>query len=415
MNPKFDVAIIGGGASGLTAAIQVKRKNPELSVVILEKKEKVGKKLSAAGNGRCNLSNSSADGFNSVIQFFGEVGIALRKDESGRIYPYSEDGAQVTRVLETNVLGLGVTICLNTSVNRMEVGPEGGFLLFVCENFDKGMKKDFQEKVIFAKKVLLATGGKSYASMGTTGDGFIMARKSGHSVTPLAPGLTGIEVLEKTDSLKGVRVKGTATILHGEDVISKEEGEMQFRNGSVSGICIMNLSNFIKPGRGSDGKLNFDGYKLSIDLTCDYDCTELINLLSQRKKLPGYKAENLLETLVKGKIGREILRRADVLPESPAELLDNKKIKKIAELLKSFCFHISGLSGWNEAQITIGGVDMSEVNPKTMESRLICGLYFSGEVLDYAGPCGGYNLNNAFLTGIKAGESMAIEEGAVKA
>jgi len=396
MKTSYDIAIIGGGASGLAAAITARRNAPEMSVAIFEKKEVTGKKLSATGNGRCNLSNVNCNLTDQVIDFFNSVGISVRKDEEGRLYPYSEDAKDVTEILTACARGEGTEILLNSGISRMEADPEGGFLLFV------------DEKEVRAKKVLIATGGKSYASMGTTGDGYIMARKLGHTVTKLVPGLTAVEVTQDLSDIKGVRSKALVTLYKDGESVFSEKGEVQFRADSISGICVMNMSRFVRAEAGESLEEAMDRYVVSVNLVPDFGTVKIINLLKQRFLIKGITASEAMKTLVRGQLASRILSEAGVDGNAPAVSVafDDGKLVAIANGLRSMRFGVRGVKGWNEAQITLGGVSMDEIHPVTMESKLVKGLFFSGEVTDFDGPCGGYNLHNAWVTGMLAGIGM---------
>ena len=418
----YDAAIIGAGASGLAAAITLKRENPEASVALFEKKETTGKKLGITGNGRCNLSNAACGNTAEVLFFFAECGILVRKDEEGRLYPYSEDAKEVAGLLTTLAEEAGVEILVNQEIKRVEAEPEGGFLLFA-----HGIKAI---KAIKAKKVLIATGGKSYPKTGTTGDGFVIARSFGHRVAAPAPGLTAIctapeKALAEKDStaaemnfLKGVRAKGCARLFvldaggaqgepRKEREIFCESGEIQFREDSVSGICIMNMSDFVKPQGSPAAAESFAAYTIRIDFAPDFSTAQIEEHMSLMAGRPGLTAADLLKTLVKEKLAKVILKRAGVREDMPAEKLSEGEKRKIIDELKNFSLRVTGLKGWKEAQVTCGGVALDEVSAETMESALVAGLYFSGEVLDYAGPCGGFNLHHAWLTGVRAGRAMA--------
>ncbi|MGN0734193.1 MAG: aminoacetone oxidase family FAD-binding enzyme [Anaerovoracaceae bacterium] len=389
MKNSYDIAIIGGGASGLAAAVTAGRR-PDLSVAVFEKKETAGKKLSATGNGRCNLSNIRCDNFEEVMDFFGSTGIAVRRDEEGRLYPYGEEAGEVTALLTSRVLSYGVDFLLNSEIIGMEAEPRGGFLLFV------GAEK----REVHARAVLIAAGGKSYASMGTTGDGYVMARKLGHSVTSLVPALTGVEVCEDISNLKGVRTKAEASLYRNGQMIFSERGEVQFRADSLSGICIMNMSRHIR--RGAE-------YEIALNLTADLGTEELENILTVKLTAEGMEAADCLRTLVKGPMALRALSQAGIEPEEPGTSVVNDAVRfvRLKKAISDMRFTVSGLKGWNEAQVTSGGVPVDEVDGLTMESKLVPGLFFSGEVLDYDGPCGGYNLHHAWLTGIRAGKGMA--------
>lgn len=437
----YDVAIIGAGASGLAAALTLKKINPELSTAIFEKKEKAARKLAASGNGRCNLSNAACAEKETVFSFFEDVGIMLRQDEDGRIYPYSEDAGELAELLTRECIALGTDILLNHDVKKLEADSESGFLLFVEEKVentkriaadskgkskksaDKASKQEEKiiSKVLRAKQVLIATGGKSYPIMGTTGDGYIMARKLGHTVIPTAPALTAVQVESPMCSadgdselkkLKGVRVKGTVRLLLDGNEILKESGEIQFRDDSVSGICIMNLSGHIKP-KIESGKLpSFEGYKLQIDLADAFDLKAIERQMKKLSLKRGFSCGDILKTLVKGKLAASVLERSGLSADMPASEITDEQIAAIAAGIKCFTLNVVGLAGWKEAQVTCGGVDYSEVDENTMQSKLVPRLYFSGEVLEYAGPCGGFNLHHAWLSGIRAGKAMAAAEAA---
>lgn len=397
MEKDFDIAVIGAGPSGLTAAIEAKTSNKNARVVILEKMDEAAKKLSATGNGRGNLSNSRCDMLPSVIEFFSQCGIVTRADEAGRIYPYSEEAKAVSRVLVKRAINLGIEIITKASVSNVEVDSKGYFHIFISE------KKDGY----IAKKVLIATGGKSFANYGSSGDGFIMARKLGHEVTPLIPALTAIEVSQNIKDLKGVRAKVNVSLLEAGNVIAQEEGEIQFRDDAVSGICIMNLSSLLPTGKVSESGKRYEDCLLMVNFVPDFSTTELMSFIKAQSNAKGIKNAEMMETLVKKPIAQRILKDAGIDPLAETSQLTPKEMVAIANALRGFTLFPCGKKGWKEAQVTKGGVSLDEINMETMESKLVAGLYFAGEVIDYDGPCGGYNLHNAWITGMKSGKDMA--------
>ena len=395
MDKKYDIVIVGAGPAGLTAAITAKRVNPDVKIALLEKKEVPGKKLSASGNGRGNLSNKNCDSLDVVLRFFAETGIAIRMDEEGRIYPYSEEAKAVSETLTKRALKSGVELFTDCEVRNVETNPQGGFRIFILP-----------EKVITASKVLIATGGKSFANYGSSGDGFGFARNLGHTVTPLVPGLTAIEAAQMPKDLKGVRVKGEATLFYEGDVIFKEAGEIQFKEDGISGICIMNMSSALPVGEKGNFAQVLEKCRISLNLVPDFSAADLMDFL-KAKQAESTTAFDIVETIVKKPLAHTVLKMAGVAKDAPAESLSMVQLLAIANHLRGFSLKPTGRKGWKEAQVTKGGVSLEELNPETMESRIAPGLYFAGEVTDYDGPCGGYNLNNAWLQGLKAGKDMA--------
>ena len=404
MKNEYDVVIIGGGVSGMTAAITLKRACPEWDVAVFEKKDVFLKKLSMTGNGRCNISNVNCEGLDEVKDFLKSVGISLRCDDEGRLYPYSEDAKDVCKLLIRSAENCGVELYSEAVAEKLEAiplgsDPRGGFNIFI----------EGDEEPVYAENLVLATGGKSYASCGTTGDGYIFARRLGHSVSKLAPALTAIEVAENIKALKGVRTKARAYLLKDGEVICSEPGEVQFREDALSGICIMNLSRYIKPLKGISPEDSFRHYEIRLDLTPDFSSSEIAELLADRMRVMGYDTTYALKGLVKEELASYVARKEGVFFArwNGKEISFEEMAAFLADELSDLHFTVKGLKGWNEAQVTSGGVSLDEVDENTMESKIVPGLFITGETLDYDGPCGGYNLNNAWLTGIRAGKGLA--------
>lgn len=404
MKQEYDALVIGGGASGMAAAITLKRMRPSWDVAVLEKNDIFLRKVQASGNGKCNISNLACDGLPEVREFLRSVGICLRNDGEGRLYPYSEDAKDVARLLIRTATSQGVELLPEAEVERISVissdrDPRGGFRVLI-----KG-----DDEYIACENLVIATGGKSHAEFGTTGDGYTFARRMGHSVTKLVPALTGVEVRENILNLKGVRAKAKVYLLRDGETIFSEKGEVQFRDDSLSGIVIMNMSGKIETLQNESPEDSFKHYDIRLDLAPDFTSQEVRDMILDRLYMPGFDEEYSLKTLVKAELARFLIRKSNVFF---ARWLGEKASKEeiadfLADELKDLKFKVKALKGWDEAQVTKGGVPVSEVDPVTMESRLIKGLYLVGEVLDYDGPCGGYNLNNAWLTGIKAGRGIA--------
>lgn len=378
----IDIGIIGGGAAGMTAAICAKEKNPTLDVLIIEKKEQMGKKLLATGNGKCNLSNTSCGSYQKTLAFFAGLGLLTRTDEAGRIYPYTEEAKAVCQALEKRIRALGIRVMTGTEV--LSVAERDGFALHTS-------KGNLQ-----VRKLLVACGGKAGPQFGTTGDGYRIARSLGHKVDKLVPVLTAIDVVEDTQALAGIRAKAEVSLCYDGKVIASESGEVQFTKTGISGICVFNLSRFLLVPEGKTLRDGFDQYQILIDFFPGKD--GLGEVLSHRRCQEGFDGKNLLDFLVREPI-------AEWIYESSKGDID-----EMARLLRSFPLSPKGVRGWDFAQATKGGVSLQEIDMQTMESKLIKNLYFAGEVVDYDGPCGGYNLQNAFETGMRAGKEMADEQ-----
>ena len=378
----IDICIIGGGAAGLTAAISAKEADSTLRIVIIEKKEEVGKKLLATGNGKCNMTNLACPGQKETLEFFGSLGVLTRHDSQGRVYPYTEEARAVRDALLQRAEDLGVEVFTSAEVLGVKKNQEH-FLI------ELGKEK------LEAEKLLIATGGKSAPQCGSTGDGYRFAKSLGHKVNRLVPVLTAIDVKEDTKDLAGIRAKAKVSLTFNNEEIFSEEGEVQFTATGVSGICIFNMSRFLLIPEGKTIKNGFDDYRIHIDFFPEVDVNILRILLAERR-LTAFKGNRLLDYMVKKPLAERILKVAE-------------SEREVATMLKDFQLSPSGAKGWNFAQVTKGGVALDEVVPETMESRLIDNLFFAGEVLDYDGPCGGFNLQYAWETGIKAGRGMARE------
>lgn len=379
-----EICIIGGGASGLVAAIKAKDEAPDASIIVLEKLGEPGKKVAAAGNGRCNLSNINCSGWNRTSDFFSSIGVITRVESEGRIYPYSEDGRDVVRALVRACEKRGVRILTRRQVTAIsreimtsaglekDAGAKSVFCIKAEFNKPKAYRPGPEDGpiIVKAEKVLIASGGKSKPKLGTSGDGYGFAKALGHSISPLIPVLTGVETVEdiKDMGLSGVRQKVRLSLLNSEGAeIFQEDGEIQFTDYGISGICVFDMSRFLT-------EKDLSGYRINVDFAPDF-------------------SEEYLSTLEK---------------ESLSSMVKAPLAKVISECkdLKTFPLIPKKLMGWDMAQVTRGGVPLSEVNEETGESILVTGLYFSGEMLDRDFRCGGYNLEHAWETGIRAGIAM---------
>lgn len=372
---KYDVCIIGGGAAGLAAAASFNRgsKSGRLRICVVDKNDRLGRKLSATGGGRCNLTNSACREKEMTVDFFRGLGLEIYSDAEGRYYPYTNRASDVVMALAGS-LGRDTDVkcgfCVS-SVSKCGSGaPEGaGFVIR-----GRGTSGGETEQDIFADRVIVAAGGKAAPQFGTTGDGYGMARALGHCVTKTYPILAGIECSREGvdfSALRGIRARGKVSLLRDGCMIASEAGEIQFTEWGLSGICVFDLTPYIRAGENENMRDAVRRFILEVDLAPDFSPEDV----SRRKSTFGILTYRLAEA-----VGTEDI--------------------------KAWRLDITGVRGWREAQATAGGVSLNEIDIETMESRITPGLYFAGEIIDVQGPCGGFNLQNAWETGIKAAESI---------
>jgi predicted Rossmann fold flavoprotein len=392
---KNDIAIIGGGASGLAAAIAAARVGA--AVVILEKLSRVGKKLLATGNGRCNLGNLSQDParyhgsvdtgpvfaqFPGEAALFRSLGLWLRPDEAGRLYPASGQATSVLDALRLSCDGLGVETRCDFAVQDIQAA-DGGFLL-----------KSKNGDTVRARRVILAAGGSAGPQYGTDGAGFRLAERLGHAVTALYPALGPIPVSpQSVRALKGQRVEARVTAWRDgrSDIAPAEEGQVQFGEGALSGICVFNLAGY-RP----------DALTLDLLPWCEGAAGLLAELAACRADMA---LEDFLTGILPMRVGQALLRACTDLPlTAPASALDARARAALTALLKGWRFPTLPSANWEAAQVTAGGV--RGIAP-TLESPLVPGLYFAGEILDVHGDTGGFNLRWAWASGSAAGTAAA--------
>jgi len=408
-NP-YDIIIIGGGAAGIMAAIRagVQKRN----VLLIEKNNKLGQKLLISGKGRCNLTNSGElddflnnfsktgeflrDAFkvffsNDLMRFFEDKGLKLKKERGGRVFPLTDEASSVLKVLKEYLEENNVNIVYNKKV--VSIGKDSQFVVKLLDG-----------TTFFSKKLILATGGKSYPLTGSTGDGFKFARGLGHKIVDLRPGLVPLETAEEWIkdlqglSLKNVRIKFS----HGKKQIESEIGEMLFTHFGVSGPLVLELSSkvvdLIKIGQ----------VKMSIDLKPGLSEEQLDARLIRDFKNQGAKNyNNVLVELLPKKLINCFVGLSGVSANKKANQISTEERTGILKLLKDFSLAIVRPRPIEEAIITIGGVSTREIDPRTMESRIVKGLYFCGEIIDVDASTGGYNLQAAFSTGYLAGEQAS--------
>ena len=403
--------VIGGGAAGMFAAVMAAAGG--LSVSLWEKNEKLGKKLFITGKGRCNLTNdceteelfrnvmtnskflySAFYQFNSrdLMAFFESEGLRLKTERGNRVFPESDKSSDVIRVLEKKLRQLGVSIELNRRAQCLDV--KDGVCIGVRDSSGRGERADC---------VLLATGGFSYASTGSTGDGYRMAETVGHTLVTPRPSLVPMETEEDwCRELMGLSLRNVSVILKkGKKKLYEDFGEMLFTHFGVSGPLILS-------GSAHCGLLkDFEDVTLTIDLkpalTAEQVDGRLLRIFEENKNK---QFRNSLAGLLPNKLIPVIIRLSGIDPYKQVNLVSREERTHLGYLLKHLEIHIRGLRGFNEAIITGGGIKVKEVNPQTMESKSVKNLYFAGEVLDVDALTGGFNLQIAWSTAWLAAKSM---------
>ena len=402
------ILVVGGGAAGMMAAVTAARRGK--NVLLLEKNEKLGKKLFITGKGRCNLTNSAEveELFNAVVSnpkflyssfysftndqvigFFEELGVKTKVERGGRVFPESDHSSDVIRALEQEMKRLGVRISLGTEVK--EILTEDGRA--------KGVRLS-SGRTITADAVIVAAGGLSYPSTGSTGDGYRFARECGHKVTDLSPALVPMEVKEwYAKELMGLSLRNIGIrITDGKKKLYEEFGEMLFTHYGVTGPVILSASSIV--GK----KLKEHPLTLHIDLKPALTEEQLDKrVLREFEANHNRQFKNAVDSLFPAKLKPVAIELSGIPEEKKVNEVTKEERLHFVRLIKDFSMTLTGLRGYHEAIITKGGVSVKEIDPGTMESKLVKGLYFAGEVLDLDAVTGGYNLQIAWSTGYLAG------------
>lgn len=415
------VIVIGGGAAGMMAAAAAADKGHQ--VTLLERNEKLGKKVFITGKGRCNLTNASdieeifehvvtnrkflysaIYGFDNraCMDFFEENGLRLKVERGNRVFPASDHSSDVIRTLEKKLKGLSVEIRLHTRVESLvteSLLTESG-----CDKRRIKGVRDERGKYYEADAVILATGGISYPSTGSTGDGHRMAEETGHKVTELYPALVPLKAREGfCRELMGLSLKNvTATFKEGKKVLYSEFGEMLFTHFGVSGPIILSGASVINQ------RLAKNEIQLFIDLKPALTEEQLQNRLTRDFEENRQKQfKNACGGLFPARLVPVMIALSGIDPDKKACEISKEEKRNFARCIKALPLTITGTGGYEEAIVTKGGVSVKEINPSTMESKLVSGLYFAGELIDVDAFTGGYNLQIAWSTGRLAGESAA--------
>ncbi|MBR6523803.1 MAG: NAD(P)/FAD-dependent oxidoreductase [Clostridia bacterium] len=412
MKNTFDILIIGGGASGIIAAIAAKTENPGLKIAILEKLPRVGKKILVTGNGRCNLSNSGCNvdryhgenpkftmsafsnfSVEKTLDLFASFGIMTREEDGGKIYPLGGQASAVLDLLRLKLQKLDIPEI--TDFEAAEIKPsKNGF----------GVKAKSGGSM-HGRSIIVCTGGSASPQCGTDGSAFKLFEKLGHTKTAIYPALTRLKSSSPWHkSLQGIKFDGKATLMSAGKALRTEEGEILFTDYGLSGPPILQLSGHAVKSLNHNRKTF-----VVLDLMPKKSSDELKKIIkSLIDSNPDMPLEFFFSGIFNKQIGKILVKAANFgkLSRSSGSLT-NEDVSRLVDIIKNWEFEITGYTGWRDAQVTAGGILTSEFFPATMESKILPGLYAAGEVLDIYGDCGGFNLQWAWSSGYVAGKAAA--------
>lgn len=416
---QYDAIVIGGGSAGLMASIAASKNGS--SVLLLDKGNKLGRKLGISGGGRCNVTNnkdldelikhipgngrflhSTFSNFNNkdIISFFENLGIALKEEDNGRMFPVSDKAKTVVDTLVNQVLKQGVKIVLNAPVDHIMYG----------NGAVTGVKLKSGETHL-GKSVIVASGGKSVPQTGSTGDGYPWAEKAGHSITELFPTevpLTSNEPFITSKELQGLSLRDVSLSVwnpKGKKII-EHRGDMIFTHFGVSGPIALRCSQFVVKALKQFGTGNIE---VAVDLMPDMKSDEVYSYTLKQTELEPKKAiKNVLKNLLPEKMIPILLQKAGLSEGLTFDNIPKQDWLTLAKLIKHFPIRVYGTLSIEDAFVTGGGINLKEIDPKTMESKLMQGLFFCGEILDIHGYTGGYNITAAFSTGYTAGINAVL-------
>ncbi len=408
----YDIVVVGAGPAGMMAAIRAGQYGK--NVMLIERNETLGKKLKITGSSRCNITNTAPlDTFmekfgrkgtffrsafaafsnKRLISFFGFKGLKFKEEKQGRVFPISDRSRSVIKVLKEYLSENSVKINYNTRLNGIK--KKNNYF-----SLDLG-----NDNYMATKKVILATGGVSYASTGSTGDGFSIAKKLGHKITPLKPGMVPLKTTEEwVRDLQGISLEDVhLTFKYGKKKLISDVGNLIFTHFGISGPLILDLSCQIVPIIDKNKTID-----LFIDLYPKIKHHELkekfIDEIEKRSKT---EFKNFMRLFTPNRLIFVLVELTGIDPKKKVNQITKGERNAVLNLLKALPLTINGVLPIEKAMVTCGGVSKNEINPQTMESKIINGLYFAGEIIDFCAPSGGYNLQEAFSTGYLAGESAA--------
>lgn len=401
------VVIVGGGASGLVAAITAARHGAKVTIV--EQKERLGKKILSTGNGRCNLTNAYMDlscfygddttivskvleqfGYADTVSFFESLGVLL-KDRQGYVYPLSDQAATILDILCLEIQRLQIKVLLEE-------------IVLETSKTKKGFMIKTSRQTLYSDALILATGGKAASALGSDGSGYNLAKHYGHHLSPVVPAL--VQLRGKGNffkQLSGIRTQATVTLLINGEKKASDTGELQLTNYGISGIPVFQISRF-----ASKGLYASEHVSAEVDFLPSISEEHFEHFLRKRIALHGERsAETFCIGMLHQKLIGVLLKIARIPNQLPAKEMTERQIELFIKLVKHFVVEVEDTNGFEQAQVCAGGVKTSEVSFDTMESRLEPNLYLTGELLDIDGICGGYNLQWAWSTGYIAGKCAA--------
>lgn len=400
------VCVVGGGAAGMMAAYAAAKQGHD--VTLFEKNEKVGKKIYITGKGRCNITNSAdiSEFFDSVvtnntflysafysftneqlIDFLNEFGLTTKQERGGRVFPASDKSSDVIKTFQKAIESVGVIVRLDSKVERIIAKDN-----VVKSAIVNGVELEFDS-------IILAAGGTTYPSTGSTGDGFKFAEQLGHSVTEISGSLVGLETNDRVENMAGLTLKNVMlNLLYGKKSLYSEQGEMLFTHNGISGPLVLSASAHMRDSQNCI---------VEIDLKPALDYKTLDKrLVRDFEERSNQNFSNVLQGLLPNKLIDFVIQRCGISADTKAHSITKQQRKALLETLKCLKLSIKGKRPAREAVITRGGVNVKEIDASTMQSKLVKGLFFAGEMIDVDALTGGYNLQIAFSTGYLAGISQ---------
>lgn len=399
------VVVVGAGPSGMMASITSAKEGNE--VILIDKNEKLGKKLFITGKGRCNITNncdnktfldnvvsnpkflmSAINSFNTndAMAFFENSGLKLKVERGNRVFPMSDKSSDVIKAFEKELIKNNVDIRLNTKAIE----------IIAQNNKVEGIKTD--KGILLCDKLIIATGGVSYPITGSTGDGYELAKKLNHTITPLLPALVGINLKEEwISNLAGLSLKNVALrVMRDGEVLASDFGEMLFTHNGISGPIVLSLSSKINKQKGN--------LKIMLDLKPSLSIEQLDNrILRDFEENKNKEFKNVIDSITVKALVPHIIQKSNINPTKKVNSITKVEREKLVYTIKNFEFSVDSLCGIASGIVTSGGISTKEINPKNMASKLIQGLYFCGEVIDVDALTGGYNIQIAMSTGYLAG------------